>query len=42
MAVLIMGRVLTPLGLTSVNVLNISKDLTAKKVNFPKLIFMMQ
>lgn len=38
-AVLIMGVVLTPLGLISVSVLGISKDLTAKKVNIPQLIF---
>lgn len=34
-----MGVVLTPLGLMSVSVLGISKDLTAKKVNIPQLIF---
>lgn len=39
MNVLIMGRVSTPMGLTSVNVLSISKDLTAKKVDIPQLIF---
>lgn len=38
-AVLIMGVVLTPMGLMSVSVLGISKDLTAKKVNIPQLIF---
>lgn len=34
-----MGVVLTPLDLISVSVLGISKDLTAKKVNIPQLIF---
>lgn len=34
-----MGVVLTPMGRMSVSVLGISKDLTAKKVNIPQLIF---
>lgn len=34
-----MGRVSTPMGLTSVSVLSTSKDLIAKKVNIPQFIF---